>query len=303
MEAGVHQVSARVTGALAMSFVLALSGASLAQPKPDKAALAKAEKERCIVANETAGRLRNERKLTAAKEQFTTCAQATCPAMIRDDCTQALAELEKKTPSVVVRAKSSDGGDAVDVALSVDGTPISKRLDATPMALDPGVHTFKLEAAGVKPITRQLVVVEGEQARVLDFAFERDVATPPPEASGPKRPFPILPTVVAGVAVLSFAGFATFALMGRSEFDSASASCGPKNGGPGCSPSTVDSIKTKLLVGDIFLGVGVAAAIGATVLYVMHFTKKVEEPAHAGRWIPSVSPLAGGAAASLSTRF
>jgi hypothetical protein len=65
----------------------------------------------------------------------------------------------------------------------------------------------------------------------------------------------------------------------------------------------VDSIKTKLLVGDIFLGVGVAAAIGATVLYVMHFTKKVEEPAHAGRWIPSVSPLAGGAAASLSTRF
>lgn len=290
-------------GVLVAAFALSLSSLAAAQPKPDKAALAKAEKERCIVANETGGRLRNERKLTAAKEQFASCARDTCPAMIRDDCTQAVADLEKKTPSVIVRAKSPDGGDMVDVALSIDDSAVAKRLDATALSLDPGVHTFKLEAPGIKAVTRQIVLVEGEQSRVLDFALERELAAPPPEPKGPRRPFPILPTVVAGVAVLSFAGFATFALMGRSEFDDASRTCGPKSGGPGCSPGAVDSIKTKLLVGDIFLGVGAAAAIGATVLYVLHFTKKIEEPAKAARWIPGAVPLPGGAAATLSARF
>lgn len=296
-----HQVTR--TASLALAAVLA-AGAAAAQPKPDKAALAKAEKERCIVANETAGRLKNERKLVDAKAQFMSCAAATCPQMIRDDCTASLADLEKKVPSVIVRAKGPDGSDAIDVRLSVDDKEAASRLDGTPLPLDPGVHTLKLERPGAKTVTRQVVLVEGEQGRVLDFALERDapVTTPPPE-TGPKRPFPVLPTVVAGVAVLSLGAFATFALIGKGEFDSASTTCGPKNGGPGCAPSQVDGIRTKLIVGDIFLAVGAAAAIGAGVLYVLHFTKKVEDPTKAARITPSFAPLPGGAAAGLSASF
>jgi hypothetical protein len=255
------------------------------------------DKQECITASENAQRLRDQHKLSKAREQFLVCARDICPPAIKQDCTEQATKLAEKMPSIVVRAKSKAVANAIDVTVSLDGSVITQKLDGTPVQIDPGVHMLKLEAAGETPIEKQVVIAEGEQNRVLDFSFGGASEGGGSPAPAHKRGFPIVPTIVAGVGVVAFGMFATFGLMGTGEFNDAKKGCAPN-----CTNSMVDPIRTKLIVADVSLAIGIASAIGATVLYILHFSGGSSEKATALRSF-GAAPIPGGAYGSFGYKF
>jgi len=122
-------------------------------------------KDQCVDANTKAQSLRRSRKLVAARAQLAICADPRCPAMVRDDCTQRVDELEKVQPTIVFDAKDGAGNDLSDVRVSMDGKPFVGKLDGTALAVDPGPHAFTFEVTGQPIVTRGFVLKEGEKLR------------------------------------------------------------------------------------------------------------------------------------------
>jgi hypothetical protein len=101
--------------------------------------------------------------------------------MVRDDCTQRLDELDRAQPTLVFDAKDAAGNDLVAVTVTVDGHGLTQKLDGSPLDVDPGPHTFEFAVSGQPRMTRQIVVKEGEKARVERVVFGG--SSPPAAAS------------------------------------------------------------------------------------------------------------------------
>jgi hypothetical protein len=127
-------------------------------------ALADLTKEECIEANVQGQELRSQSKLSAARDQLRACAAASCPGLVREDCTRRLDELEKVQPTIVFSAKDSAGNDVAGVTVAVDATPAGT-LDGSELAVDPGEHVFTFVAPGQPAVSRALVLSIGEKDR------------------------------------------------------------------------------------------------------------------------------------------
>jgi hypothetical protein len=142
----------------------------------------------CLAASEKSLALRNEHKLRAARAQLLVCASANCPADIRKECARRVDDVNAAIPTVVFGAKDGVGNDLATVKVTMDGEVITGKLDGTAISLDPGAHTFTFEAAGQPPLTKQIVVREGEKERREMLQLGKAPAAPPP------GPAPTAPT-------------------------------------------------------------------------------------------------------------
>ena len=145
--------------AICMALLLVTEVAAAQSPPIDAAA--------CADAFEQGQVDRNAGELLAARGHFRTCAQDSCPAVVREQCTKFHTDVEKAMPSIVVTAKDRRGADVADVRLSIDGVPRGQRLDGKPIELDPGEHRLRLESADGKPVDQTIVIAEGERARLV----------------------------------------------------------------------------------------------------------------------------------------
>jgi hypothetical protein len=186
------------------------------------------------------------------------------------------------------------------VRVLVDGQLATSHLDGKPIQLNPGTHNLRFETPGQDPIEESLLVVEGEKNRMVPVMFghppppERQTGAPP-ETAPPKdlhRPIPALAFVFAGVAVAAGGGFAAFGLWGMNERDSLQSSCAPV-----CSTSQVSSVRTKFIVADSLLGLGIVSLGAAAYVYLGR--PSVEREKNIGVSRPALPPaLALGAASS-----
>ena len=96
-----------------------------------------------------------------------------------------------------------------------------------------------------------------------------------------------------GVGVIGIGSFAFFGVTGKNDLNDLKSTCAPN-----CEPSKLDDAKTKLLIADISLGVGILALGGATILFLT--SGGDNKAAKTGL---TVSPLPGGGAASLTRSF
>lgn len=226
------------------------------------------DKTECIAASEKAQSLRDEHKLTKAREQLLLCGRDSCPGPIKKDCAEQLAELEKKMPSVVIKVKDKAGNDAVAVKVSSDGVPLTDTLDGRAIPLDPGVHTFRFEMDGVDPIEQKVVVGEGEQNRAVMANFGSGGA--PGET--PKAGFPVAGVIIGGLGLVAGAVVAPiFWSMGLGDKSDLEGTCAPPKG-VGCTDSQISGVRTKLAIGDVFLGVGIVGVIVGSILVITHYT-------------------------------
>jgi hypothetical protein len=288
--------------ASALATVLATAPSALAGPE---------DREVCANAAEQAQSLRDAGKYRRAREQMLTCAREACPPPIRSDCGKWLTELDRDAPTVVFGARDSRGSDVVDVKVSMDGTPLLDRLDGKPVLVDSGEHTFKFEAKDGSTKEEKVLLRAAEKARPI-IANLGGGASPTQStgggsgtSSGPTTPDTaeksepsIVPVaVVGGIGVLALANFALFGLMGKSDVDKL------QNCKPNCAESDVDSARTKLIIADISLGVGV---IGVGVAAFLYFTRpKIETKVQTG--ISSLKltggPVRGGGTAGIGGSF
>lgn len=284
-------------GLLASSALLSMSGVAFAD-----------EREQCVTAADQAQDLRDKGFYRRAREQMLVCSRDVCPGAVKRDCAQWLTDLDTAAPTVVVSAKVG-GSDITAVKVSLDGQPLTDKLDGKPILVDPGEHTFRYETPGAPAKEEKAVIIAGQKNRVMSVVFGPEApntgntggSQPPAQDGGEKAPIPVLAYVLGGVGVVGLGAATFFWLSGLGDKSHLEDTCGPKNGKAGfCSQSDVDSARTKLVIGDISGGVGIVA-LGAAAYFVIA-RPKVEAKAQTG-WNVDVRPLPGGGAAFVGASF
>jgi hypothetical protein len=240
------------------------------------------DKAACVDAAEEGQRLRKEGRLISARDRLLLCASPECPDVVSQDCTGWLGEVQRRLASVVVRARDTHGAALGDVAVSLDGAMLTERAPTAAIELDPGDHVFRCERAGFEATQQRVRVAEGERGGEITCRLKS--LEPPPETPS-ETPAPAEPTrsttgaapsipwtvwALGGFGVAGIGSFAGFGLSGKSDEN---ADARPKTQGgcaPDCTNNQVDSIRTKYLVADISLGVGLVALGAAVVIGVLH---------------------------------
>lgn len=226
----------------------------------------------CLDAAERAQPLRASGELRRAREELITCSAEACPRAVRADCTRWLGEVVSAMPLVVVQARGADGSDVVDVTVSVDGLVQQRRLDGLAIPVDPGTRVFRFESPGRTSVEQTLAIREGEKHRVVPVTLMRlgeiapgpSAATAPPPAAragdASQRGVPVAAWALGGAGLLAIGGGALLWASGLSERHDLRAQCASA---PSCAQSDIDAAKSKLLLGDVLVGVGVVAiAVG-----------------------------------------
>jgi len=259
-------------------------------------------KTQCIDANASAQDLRRAGQLSRAREQLRLCVDASCPALVRSDCTQRLDDLDHVQPSLVLDAKDATGADVVDVQVTIDGQPLATHLDGKPVNVDPGVHALTFETAGSPRVSRTILVKEGDAGRRERVVFRPALAPAPsaPEpATGPTLGArKTLALVLGGGGVVALGLGTAFGVLASSAWSNAKSACGGSasactnlaNGSAYRSTTETDGAVST----GTFIAGGALLAAGA----VLFFTGSQSEggKAHALAVTPLVAPGEAGIA-------
>ena len=195
-------------------------------------ALADSTKDQCVDANTQAQTLRRAGQLGAAREQLVLCGDARCPGVVRDDCAQRLDELERAQPTLVLDVQDASGQDIVTVDVRIDGKPFADRLDGRAIVVDPGEHTFTFSVPGLGPVTRRLVLKEGEKERrervVVGEPAPRETTPaviPSPVTRHSGHTQRVAGIVLTGVGVVGIAIGAVFGVMTIDDWSHSKSEC------------------------------------------------------------------------------
>jgi hypothetical protein len=221
----------------------------------------------CARAAEEGQAARDTKAFRVAREKLLQCAAAECPTAIRSDCLGWLDTVERAMPSAVFFADAGAGRDVTDVRVYIDGVLTAERLDGRSVPVEPGEHRVRFVWQGSQVQERSVLFVEGEKNRKVEAHFS------PPSASAsspsPSPPAPLAASggmspwfwIASGVALVGAGGFTAFGLAGRADLRDLDR-CEPR-----CASDDVDAARTKYLLADISLGVGIVGLGVATYLF------------------------------------
>jgi hypothetical protein len=262
---------------------IALASAALVVATAASADTPKVIKARCIDADTQSQSLRRSGNFSDARAQLKICIDARCPKIVRNDCVQRLDDLERAQPTVVFDAKDPAGVDLSAVKITVDGHPWTEKLDGTALPIDAGEHSFTFEVPDQPPVSRRLILEEGEKGRrehvvigvprpappTAPVALSRSQAPTSESASGGSsigRPVGLL---VGGLGIAGIAAGSVFGLMTRSAISRQAQECARDS----CSSAGREqalgdhdvAVKYGLFSEIGFIGGGVLLAGGAAV--------------------------------------
>lgn len=239
--------------------LVALALATAAHAEPD------ANVESCLAAHASAQKSRAAKRFVEARDQLLACARPECPELARKDCSEWLSELQKDLPSIVVVATDATGQDLTDVNVFVDGATTPRTISSDAILLDPGPHTLRFERAGSEPVEQKILLRVGERNRAIRVVLApkpapRPAPEPAPEPAS-SGSIPAATLILGGVGLLALGSFAYFGASGESK-QSDLESCKPS-----CDSDDVSDVRTRYLVADVSLAIGVLALGGATYFY------------------------------------
>jgi len=246
----------------------------------------------CLQASDEGQNLRDQGQLLAARARFLTCSRDACPHLVRTDCAGWLADVDHRIPSVVLSAEDPAGHDTADVKVTLDGAPFADRLETRAVPVDPGEHHFRFDRTGSPAVEVTVILREGEQRRAVVVRFQEagEAAAPraPASARGtaPGRGVVTAAIALGGVTLVGGGLFAYFAATAQSDANRLRATCAP-----GCAPGQVTAVRTREIVANVSLGVGIAAA--AAAVGVLVFSPR-EAPAVSIAVVPSGGVLGVG---------
>jgi len=220
------------------------------------------DKQQCADAYTKAQVLRGQQKLRESKKLLTLCAADACPEALRKDCVPWLGEVEKSMPSLVVEASDDSGNVVLGARATVDDEPV---LLGRATQLDPGGHSVSVTAPQFAEASKHVTLAAGD-TKTLRVPMTHLVAS----QSNPVQPdvtrvVPVAPIVLATIGAASIGAFIAFGVAGnsiRADLDA-------ENCKPNCPVARVNAIETDYVVADVALGVGIAFAVVATVLFVV----------------------------------
>lgn len=226
----------------------------------------------CLDAHRSSQELRKAGKLLESQEKLLICSSESCPGALITDCGKWLAELEQVTPSVVFEVRV-DGKDASVASVELDGKAVSDWSQA--VKVNPGRHEVRITVDGFEPYVENVLTPEGKRLKMVSADFKKKEAaapvTAPPKPVDSARPTPAGTYVLLGLGALGAGGFATFAAIGKTKQNQLDNDC--RKVAP-CTDTDLKPMKHSYLAADISAGVGIAALIGAAVVY---FTRPTRE--------------------------
>lgn len=228
-------------------------------PAAPPIASADASKAECLSKYEAAQVARRERRLLDSRAALRVCSGAACPSAVRADCVDWLDQVARSLPSVVVTARAR-GADVLAVKVFIDGKLAAERLTGFALEIDPGLHTFRFESPPWPLIEREVLASEGVKDRPIEVEFAPPLPTVPTLAQAEQKPFRLERSdyVFGGVALAGFATLGYFGGTGLYDANHYEDTCKSF-----CNPSDVDAVRTKLIIADIGLAVGIVAlAVG-----------------------------------------
>lgn len=262
-----------------MTYVAFVLGAVFLLRPGETSAAPSPAKKRCIAAAESGQQLRSTGRLIDARKALAACTASACPAIVRRDCGRWIEEIDAAQPSITVKLEESGGADSPDGRVLVDGEPMPRGADGRSTPLDPGVHKLVWARAG-GDVEQEVVIREGERNRVIVLRVAAkgprpttdmtDVPAPPPRAQSP------LPYVVGGLGIALVGAGGTLWGVGLNDRSNLSATCAAAHA---CAQSDIDASRTKLIVGDVLIGVGVLAVAGAIFLFLNQSREATPRPA------------------------
>jgi hypothetical protein len=193
--------------------------------------------------------LRDHGKLTKAAPHLEQCAQPQCEEAMRTRCAQWLSDVRKEVPVVAVRVVDDRGEAVPGAVVRLDGTVVDA---SATFPLDPGRHELRAAFAGrdaivtfdTRPGSQEVQAVVDLRKKV----FERPISTPAYVAGG---------VALAGLIAFGALGAASLVEVGHLS------SCTPY-----CEASSRPPLVATQDTADVALGVGVAGALAATILYL-----------------------------------
>jgi hypothetical protein len=282
-------------------------------------AQAQMTRDQCVDTNTRGQHLRTEGKLIEARRELRRCADPSCPTLVRNDCTKRLDDAENAQPTIAFEAKDGSGADLTAVKVEVDDRPFADTLDGAALPVDPGQHVFTFKVANQPPVTRTLVLTEGEKGRrervVLGGSGASapaqlpaapadsglplpQVETAPSEHKGGMGTQKVLGVVAAGVGVAGIAVGAVFGAQAFSEKNQQVSDCGsPTTCTPAGRSRAMDDRSTGLTdstIADAGFIAGGALLLGGVVLFLAGGSSPRPAQGAAVRFTPSVAPGGGG---------
>jgi hypothetical protein len=233
--------------------------------------------DECLAASDEGQVLRDQSKYIRARDAFRTCAQTACPSIVQRTCVRWLAEIEEAIPTVVLAARgASDESEKVldDVSVDVDGAPLINRLTGTATPVDPGRHVFAFKR-GATTVTVEALINATEKNRLIVARFGADASSPrsrrpPPPGSEPRDqpgggPSLVLPVTLGAIGV---AAFVTAGILGGGAVgDLHALERDPCATTGTCSSDQVHSVRTRLVVADVGIALGIVAIAGAGLVW------------------------------------
>jgi hypothetical protein len=222
--------------------------------------------EVCANHAESGERLQASGQLREARDHFIACAQSHCPRVIQSDCRAWLPRLEEATPTVLIRATLLAGEDLQGASARLDGHTLELG-SGLPQSVDPGTHIVEVTHAGVTQ-RQTFVVLLGEKRKAVTLRFTaktepRAARTSLPQAAVPRWPG----FLFFGGSIALFGTTGVMWGLGRSEYTSLRDGCG-RNGT--CNSADLAASRTKLIVGDIALGIGIAGLAASLYWLFVH---------------------------------
>ena len=160
----------------------------------------------CIAAADEGQKLRDDGKLTAARDKFIMCAAKACPGAVAKQCSQWLLDAEHDTPTVTFRALDEQGKETLAVRVLIDGVAVAQSIDARALPIDPGEHGVRFELASGQGVENKVLVRPGEKNKMIELSFQPKARRRPSRSRSSRRRPSLPPTRAAAFAFPCSAG-------------------------------------------------------------------------------------------------
>lgn len=215
-----------------------------------------------------------------------------------DEAAARLRELLPRVPRIAVKVPSG----VSDAAILIDGKPAEIQFgDAD---VDPGDHTVTVTAPGRKDFSEVVTVAEGERKEVQVALDPLQAEPPPPPPDTGRGAPPVGAIILGGVGVGAGVAGAVLWGLARSAESEIEEKCGGLKQCPASLKPDAEAAATKIIVGDILVGVGGAAIIGGAIWWLASGGKSEPQPS-SSKAAPRVvvAPARGGVWASVEATF
>ncbi len=210
---------------------------------------------------------------------------------------QSLRELLLRIPSITLKIDTRVEG----LSVLVDGKAPELQFDV--MDVEAGEHTISATAPGYQPFEEKVTLAEGERKQVkvvLEREKPKGPAKPPKSSIG----FPPIGSfVLVGVAIGAGVTSGYLIKQGREQEQKVRDTCGGTKQCPISLKPEADAAANKIIIGDVLIGVGGAALLGAGVWWLLSGGKAEPPPEALGAPQLMISPGRRGAWVGVEAQF